>query len=97
MRGNQRERRDATTGHKPLDGLGPAGVWRDLLLLGAFAEFVFVNRRSFPGVFTSEQCEGGLTAKIPLLLPPGVGIHAVKAIVTEGLNRDRIEPLRPVN
>jgi hypothetical protein len=36
--------------------------------------------------------------KIERWLPsPSAGIHAVKAIVTEGLNRDRIEPMRQVN
>ena len=28
---------------------------------------------------------------------PSAGIHAVNAIVTDGLNRDQIEPLRPAS
>jgi hypothetical protein len=50
-------------------------------------------------VVSSLQYDADRGAKMPLTSSPGTssieGIHAVSAMVTKGLNRDRIDPLQP--
>jgi hypothetical protein len=54
-----------------------------------------IARIDFPWVFNKAGPSTITDALNSCIAVPSAGIHAVNAIVTEGLNRDRIEPPQP--